>query len=87
MCGAKMNAAQMGNFIAGFEGAAYDRKYFWTTGALWAELGVETGGRLYHVSGATKARNDPFDRTGMPDIRRGEVFGWRYPGPGTGCGD
>jgi hypothetical protein len=29
-------------------------------------VGVEGGGILFHLTGRTKSRNDPFDRTGMP---------------------
>lgn len=72
-----MNADQMGNFIAGFEGAMYDAEYFNTTGGGNAEGAVMLGGVIYHLVGATKAKNDPLDRTGMPDIVNGERFGWK----------
>ena len=49
--------------IAGFEGAAYDNQCFWTTGAFWAEATVKVYGIAYHIEYATKAKNDPFDRT------------------------
>jgi hypothetical protein len=32
-----MNADQFGNYIAGFEGAAYEESYFWTTGMITAQ--------------------------------------------------
>lgn len=70
--GKTLNANMMGNFIAGFEGYAYDYKYF--LGAPFAQTAVEGGGIAFHLAGATKAKNDPFDRTGMPDIRDGERF-------------
>jgi hypothetical protein len=75
----------MGNFIAGFEGAVYDRNYFFTTGGGNAEAAVLGAGLVYHMSGNTMATNDPFDRTGIPDILSGAQFGWRYSGLGTGC--
>jgi RHS repeat-associated protein len=87
-CGKKMDAAQFGNFIAGFQGAAYDHYYFWTTGTIWAQAAVEVYGIKYHLRGATKAKHDPFDRTGRPDIRAGERVGWNFlENKGTcGCG-
>ncbi len=85
-CGNKYNADQFGNYIAGFEGAAYDNYYFWTTGAFVAEAGVELYGIKYHITGATKAKNDPLDKTGRPDIRAGEKDGWNFNNPGRDCG-
>ena len=85
LCGMTLDADHMANFIAGFEGAAYDHYYFWTTGAIWAQGAVEGGGILYHLV-KTKAKHDPFDRTGMPDIIRGERLGRRWHGANTACG-
>lgn len=78
-CGRKMNAWQFGNYIAGFQGAAYDEKYFWTTGA------VKAAGLYYHLTGDTDAQNDPFDRTGFPDINNGEKDGWNFFKNGGKC--
>jgi RHS repeat-associated protein len=85
-CGKKMNADQFGNYIAGFEGAAYDQNYFWTTGGLTAQASVEVWGIAYHMSGRTKAHTDPFDTTGRPDIRAGERDGWNFARDNGGCG-
>jgi hypothetical protein len=82
-----MNGFQFGNYIAGFEGAAYDQEYFWTTGAIWAETAVEDFGILYHLSGKTEAKNDPFDLTGLPDIFNGEHDGWHFHQNGQCCPD
>jgi hypothetical protein len=65
--GKKMNADQFGNFIAGFQGAAYDANYFPPI----ALATVKAAGIGYHVTGRTKAPNDPWDKTGMPDINAG----------------
>jgi hypothetical protein len=67
-CGAKMNADQFANYMAGFQGAAYDSYYFWSTGLLFAQFNVKLPGVLYHLDGRTKAKNDPYDRTGSPMI-------------------
>jgi RHS repeat-associated protein len=86
-CGKTYNAGQFGNYVAGFQGAAYDQKYFWTTGAIWAETAVKGFGILYHIiPGQSKAVNDPFDRTGFPDINAGEKDGWNFGSNNGKCG-
>jgi hypothetical protein len=75
-----LSADQMGNFIAGFQGAAYDKVF--EGGAPVAEKMVEAGGIYYHITGATKAKNDPLDKTGRPDIKAGEAAGQKFtPSP------
>ncbi len=74
VCGHILNADQMGNFMAGYQSGVYDSYYFWTTGAIWAQGSVDAAGILYHLTGRTKATNDPLDRTGMPDILRGQRY-------------
>jgi RHS repeat-associated protein len=78
-----MNADQMGNFIAGFEGASYDNRFTFGLGNL-AQSGVEGAGLYYHLNGQTHAKNDPLDFTGMPDIMKGELFA-SYIYSGTNC--
>jgi len=85
LCGMTMKGHQFANFLAGFEGASYDRNYFWTTGAIWAQLAVNIGGVGYHFQGATQAQNDPLDFTGRPDIHLGQTVGWHWQGPDTSC--
>jgi hypothetical protein len=77
-CGHTMNAGEFGNYIAGFEGAAYDQYYFWTTGAVNAQTLVEGARIYYHITGQTKAPHDPFDLTGLPHVFRGERDGWQF---------
>jgi len=72
-CGRTMDASQFANYVAGFQGAAYDSTY--TLQPDVAQPLVEGFGVLYHVSGATVAHNDPLDKTGMPDIKAGERAG------------
>ena len=84
-CGRKMDASQMGNYIAGFEGASYDQEYLNTTGGGNAEFAVMAAGLYYHLSGKTHAHNDPLDFTGMPDIINGEMDGWAFPSSGGKC--
>lgn len=74
ICGRTFNADQMGNFMAGYQAGVYDKNYFWTTGAIWAQGSVDAAGVLYHMTGRTKATTDPLDRTGMPDILRGQRY-------------
>ena len=83
-CGTKMNADDFANYVAGFQGAAYDREYFWTTGGR-ALMTVYAFGIGYHLTGNTKAVGDPFDLTGMPMINAGAGDGGRF-GSRTGCG-
>ncbi|MDR3412316.1 MAG: RHS repeat-associated core domain-containing protein [Formivibrio sp.] len=75
--GQTMDASQFGNFIAGFEGASYDLKYFALTGTD-AEEAVMLAGLYYHLSGKTHAHDDPLDFTGMPDIINGENYALLY---------
>jgi len=85
-----MTDSEMGNFIAGFDGAVYDKRYFWTTGSLGlngAQRVVEYAGYGYHLTGQTDAVNDPWDHTGMPAIKAGEAFGWNWHGPNSACGN
>ncbi len=73
--GYTMDPSHFGNFIAGWEGAAYDNAYLeggWSPGSG-AELAMEGGGLWYHAMGQTLAINDPLDFTGMPDILKGEI--------------
>lgn len=76
-CGRRMNAAEFGNYVAGFQGAAYDLTFLGRFLAL-AQPMVELAGVTYHATGNTSARNDPWDRTGMPDIKAGELGGWNF---------
>jgi RHS repeat-associated protein len=76
--GVKMDADQFGNYIAGFQGAAYDQAYNTSSGFSILPVAkniVESAGILYHLMGLTKAHNDPFDHTGMPMIQAGERDG------------
>jgi hypothetical protein len=52
----------------GFKGAAYDGNVVSPFPALDA---VYLAGLYYHLTGDTKAKNDPFDNTGRPYITRG----------------
>ena len=83
-CGTTMDADHFANYVAGFQGAAYDSDFFWTAG--WrAEMLVEGAGIAYHLAGKTKAIHDPFDATGLPLIHAGEGDGWNFPKK-SGCG-
>jgi RHS repeat-associated protein len=89
-CGQKMNAYQFGNFIAGFQGAAYDREFFLINLLLqrranFAENLVEDGGIFIHILHATAGDWDPLDKNGMPDIKNGERTGWRFSGKNSNC--
>lgn len=84
-----LSAFQMGNFVGGFEGAAYDDVYplpfsnllndlsnklgIPRTGGMASELMVE-GGIFLHLIGATKSVNDPWDHNGRPDIAAGAAY-------------
>ncbi len=86
-CGRKMNASQFGNYLAGFEGAAYDYQYRWTTGSGGsAESAVYWFGLYYHLSGRTKSKWDKWDNTGRPDIFNGTIDGWSFHDLGSDCG-
>jgi hypothetical protein len=78
VCGATLKAFNMGNLIAGFQGAAYDRKYLFTSGGGTATSAVYLVGFLIHAY--TKTKEDFFDTTGFPDITRGVSLGWSYRG-------
>ena len=104
-CGVKMDADHFANYMAGFQGGAYDG-YFLPSGLILptgddtgnypyatvpfspAQLTVEAAGILYHLDARTKAKNDPFDRTGCPMIQAGEKdgrnFNLNFP-PTCGC--
>jgi len=84
-CGKKMNRDQFGNFVAGFEGASYDRMYFLTGGGN-AEVAVSLFGIAFHVNKETKAKNDPLDSTGRPDILTGQEAGWSFNPNRDRCG-
>jgi hypothetical protein len=58
LCGMTTNGAQMGDFIASFETKSYDRPYFWTPGAIWAQTGVALGRIAVHLQGETTSEND-----------------------------
>lgn len=68
--GRRMAATSFANYLAGFEGGAYVKKFPYSPvpadGIVWA-YGVE-----YHRAGETKARNDPNDNLGFPDIISGD---------------
>ncbi len=66
--GRRMNADEFGNYIAGYQGAAYDGNLLSPFSALDA---VYAAGLWYHLTGDTKAVNDPFDATGRPFIALG----------------
>lgn len=67
--GEKMDASDFGNFIAGFEGSIWDQAFGVNAGV--AQTAVEAAGVLYHIFGLTEAIDDPWDRTGMPFIKKG----------------
>jgi RHS repeat-associated protein len=83
-CGVKMDADHFANYMGGFQGAAYDRAFLWTTGGR-AQMYVYAAGIYYHLMGKTKAVNDPFDLTGIPMINAGSGDGWNF-GNGDSCG-
>ena len=83
-CGVKYDADHFANYVAGFQGAAYDSAFFWTTGGR-AQAYVYLAGIGYHLAGKTKAVNDPLDLTGIPLIYAGTRDGWNFPNK-SGCG-
>lgn len=83
-CGAKMDADHFGNYMGGFQGAAYDRAFFWSTGGR-AEMYVYAAGLYYHMTEQTKALDDSFDATGFPIIDAGTQDEWNF-GKGGACG-
>ena len=66
--GKKLTADQFGNYMAGYQGSAYDQ---YVTSPFPALATVYADGIWYHLRGDTKAVNDPFDLTGIPDIHMG----------------
>jgi hypothetical protein len=110
-CGVKMDADHFANYMAGFQGGAYDSYFFPNeltypspdidaagdpTGYVtvpvsvpFAQSIVQGAGILYHLDARSKARNDPFDRTGWPMIKAGEKDGRNFnpdAPPTCGCG-
>jgi hypothetical protein len=88
VCGIKMSPGDFGNYIAGFQGGVWDRKYRWYPywPGLHAQALVEAAGIYYHMVGDTDVSNDPWDKMGMPWIGRGEDVGWNvYKSQGK-CG-
>jgi hypothetical protein len=81
-CGKKSNADQFANYMAGFEGGAYDANYWPHWGATAA---VRLAGRAYHALGQTKSPDDPGDMTGMPDINAGADDGWHFEKNNKNC--
>jgi RHS repeat-associated protein len=89
-----LNVDAMGNFIAGFGGQAYDQTYpnpplgtspLLPNGA--ALTAVIDAGILYHLTGLTKAKNDPFDLTGIADIMNGAEYAKNFKKPQSqSCG-
>jgi hypothetical protein len=80
ICGHTLNADQFANYVAGFQGGAYDSAFSLANGQFGqpfiAEGLVEDAGILYHLYGKTKAKNDPLDQTGTPFIHAGEADAW-----------
>jgi RHS repeat-associated protein len=66
--GDQMNAFEFGNFIAGYEAASHD---IHVVSPFSATPMVYLAGIILHLGGATTAKDDPFDRTGIPYIRAG----------------
>jgi RHS repeat-associated protein len=72
----KMSAGDFGNYIAGFQGAAWDQKFHQAVpDTTFASALVEAAGIYYHLMGDTDVPNDPWDKTGMPWIKLGEAAG------------
>jgi hypothetical protein len=90
--GRTLNVDQMGNFIAGFEGQAYDQTF--NSSSINALQLVIEGGIAFHQTGRTKSVNDPNDLTGYPDIISGAAYARTVVSPTTsaaaaasgGCG-
>jgi RHS repeat-associated protein len=78
-CGIKMSAGDFGNYIAGFQGGAYDRKFNQAVpGTSFASGLVALAGIYYHATGDTDVPNDPWDKTGMPWINSGIDDGYNF---------
>jgi RHS repeat-associated protein len=93
VCGKKMNADQFGNYIAGFQGGAYDRHYFNPflpsppfLPPGFASSSVGLAGLYFHITGKTKATDDKFDTTGAPDVLAGIQAGLSFKPNSSGCG-
>jgi RHS repeat-associated protein len=99
-CGKKMTAGEFGNYMAGFEGGAWDDAFYgdreigFSRDNLWqlryAETAARAFGLFYHqidrvVPGQTLAQNDPWDKTGFPWITLGADDGRSFM-KGRGCG-
>ncbi len=71
--GQKLSADQFGNFIAGFQGQAYDNGPYPVPYSTLST--VEMAGIGYHLIGQTKAVNDPLpDNTGLPYVNAGAEY-------------
>jgi RHS repeat-associated protein len=78
--GKRLSAAQFANYIAGYQGKAYDQ---YVTSPFPALAAVYTYGLEDHLFGNTLAVNDPFDRTGFQYIHMGAVSVPTPPEPQT----
>jgi RHS repeat-associated protein len=95
-CGMKMSAGDFGNYIAGFEGGAWDDAHYGdreigfssnhTYQLRYAETMARLAGLYYHVKGDTDVKNDPWDKTGWPWITNGADDGRSFSKKGGGCG-
>jgi hypothetical protein len=74
--GQQMNADKFANFMAGFQAQAYDDTYPVGNAALNIAFGV---GVWDHLTGDTKAVNDPWDNTGVPFINAGAEYAKNWP--------
>ena len=80
-CGIKMSAGDFGNYIAGFQGGAWDQVNYGdreigfnlkhTYRLRYAEFLVNLGGIFYHATGQSDVPHDPGDKTGRPWITLG----------------
>lgn len=68
--GRRMTPAEFANYIAGYQGSAYDQNVF---SPIPATVLVYDAGVFYHMVGETLATNDPWDTTGFPDITAGAL--------------
>jgi RHS repeat-associated protein len=97
-CGIKMSAGDFGNYIAGFQAGAWDRKFNQAVPGTTFAIGlVKLADIYYHLTGDTDVPNDPWDKTGMPWINSGIDDGFNfhsyplenpifYPKDGGKCG-
>lgn len=72
-----MNSAQFGSFVAEFQAEAWDLTYLGPFLNLAVPL-TEVYGIEFHASGNTDVKNDPWDQTGRPDIKAGELSAVRF---------